>query len=176
MKYIFFGKNVEVSNKLKDRLMKKVGKLEKFFNPDTEATVRFSKIKSQQILELTIMQNGILFRAEERSDDMFASIDKTIDVIERQIRKNKTRLARRIHENAFKSMDADDVAEAVEENEFHIERVKKFQIKPMTADEAILQMTLLGHEFFVFFNSDSKQVNVVYKRHEGNYGLLEPEY
>jgi len=176
MKYIFYGKNVEVGTKLKDRLTKKMGKLEKFFNEDTEATVRFSKIKNLNILELTILQNGMMFRAEERSDEMFTSIDRTVDVIERQIRKNKTKLLRRVHENAFKTMESDDAVEVIEESEFLIERVKKFQIKPMTPDEAILQMNQLGHVFFVFFNSESKQVNVVYKRNEGNYGLIEPEY
>ena len=175
MKYIFVGKNIEVSGRLKDRLIKKVGKLEKFFSPDTEAIAKFSIIRNQHILELTIPQGGMLFRAEERSDDMYASIDKAIDVIERQIRKNKTRLARRIHENAFKTAEAEDANYIVEESEYLIERTKKFQIKPMTVDEAILQMNLLGHVFFVFFNSESKQVNVVYKRNEGNYGLIEPE-
>jgi len=176
MKYVFVGKNIDVGGRLKDRLVKKVGKLEKFFNPETEATATFSVIRNQHILELTIIQNGILFRAEERSDDMYVSIDKVIDVIERQIRKNKTRLARRIHENAFVNENYEDTTYVIEEPAYDIARVKKFQVKPMTIDEAILQMNLLGHVFFVFVDSDSKQVNVVYKRKDETYGLIEPEY
>ena len=182
MKYIFVGKNIEVGNRLKDRLTKKVGKLEKFFNPETEATATFGIIKNRHILELTIIQNGILFRAEEQSDDMYVSIDKVVDVIERQIRKNKTRLARRFKETAFRIdedadyQESDDASYIVEEQEYNIAKVKKFQIKPMTQDEAILQMNLLGHAFFVFVNSESKDVNVVYKRNDESYGLIEPEY
>ena len=176
MKYKFVGKNIEVGNRLKERLIKKVGKLEKFFSPNDEATATFGILKNRHTLELTIIHNGIMFRGEESSEDMYVSIDKVIDVIERQIRKNKTRLARRIHENSFKNDDYDDTTYVVEENEYNIARVKRFQIKPMTIDEAILQMNLLGHMFFVFINSESKQVNVVYKREEDSYGLIEPEY
>ena len=176
MKYVFVGKNIDVGNRLKERLVKKVGKLEKFFNPETEATATFSIVRNQHILELTIIQNGILFRGEEHSDDMYVSIDKVVDVIERQIRKNKTRLARRIYDNAFKSDEYDDDSSyIVEENEYSV-RSKKFHIEPMTVDEAILQMNLIGHMFFVFLNPDTKQVNVVYKRRDESYGLLEPEY
>ena len=182
MKYIFVGKNIDVGNRLKDRLTKKVGKLEKFFNPETEATATFSIVRNNHILELTIMQNGILFRAEERSDDMYVSIDKVVDVIERQIRKNKTRLSRRIKVNVYKGeedagfMESEDESYIVEEQDFNIARTKKFQVKPMTLDEAILQMNLLGHAFFVFVDSESKEVNVVYRRNDGSYGLIEPEY
>ena len=176
MKYIFIGKNIEVGARLKERLEKKVKKLEKFFNPETEATAAFSIVKNRHTLELTIIHNGIMFRGEESSEDMYVSIDRVVDVIERQIRKNKTRLAKRIHEGAFKGDEYEDTSFIVEESEYDIARVKKFQIKPMTIDEAILQMNLLGHLFFVFINAESKQVNVVYKRQEDSYGLIEPEY
>ena len=190
MKYTYVGKNIEIGNRLKTRFEKKTAKLEKFFSPETEATATFSIVKNQHILELTIFHNGILFRAEERSDDMYISIDRVVDVIERQIRKNKTRLSRRIHENVYRAEDyaameeiatgaADDNEETsyvVEESEYIIARTKKFQVKPMDVDEAILQMNLLGHEFFVFTNADTKQVNVVYKRKDDSYGLIEPEY
>ena len=191
MKYKFVGKNIEVGDRLKDRLTKKVGKLEKFFHHETEATAKFSIVKNSHILELTIIENGILFRAEEKSDDMYVSIDKVVDVIERQIRKNRTRLSRRIRGGAlktgesfgyigsaesFESFDGDDESYIVEEHEFNIVRNKKFQVRPMTLDEAILQMNLLSHAFFVFVDSESKEVNVVYKRNDGSYGLIEPEY
>ena len=184
MKYTFVSKNIDIGNRLKERLAKKVGKLEKFFNADTEATATFSIIKNDHILELTIVQNGILFRAEEHTGDMYESIDKVVDVIERQIRKNKTRLARRIHGGAFRSAEPgagpdsepDDSSYIVEDSDYSIAKTKKFQVKPMAIDEAILQMNLLSHVFYVFINSDSKQVNVVYKRKDGTYGLIEPEY
>ena len=176
MKYLFVGKNIDVSNRLKERLAKKVRKLEKFFNPETEATATFSIVRNQHILELTIIQNGIVFRAEERSDDMYNSIDRVVEAIERQLRKNKTRLARRIHENAFQIVEQEeDTSYIIEESDYNV-RIKKFEIKPMTIDEAILQMNLLGHMFFVFINADTKQVNVVYKRKDDDYGLIEPEY
>lgn len=186
MKYSYVGKNFEVGNRLKARLEKKTAKLDKFFNQETEATATFSIIKNQHIFELTIFHNGILFRAEERSDDMYVSIDRVVDVIERQIRKNKTRLSRRIYENVYRAEDYaaveelsdenEDSSYIVEESDYIIARTKKFQVKPMDVDEAILQMNLLGHEFFVFTNADTKQVNVVYKRKDDSYGLIEPEY
>ena len=177
MKYIFVGKNIEVSDRLKERFTKKVKKLEKFFGKDTEATATFSITKNQHMLELTIIQNGILFRAEEQCDDMYVSIDRVVDVIERQIRKNKTRLARRIREHAFiNEEEHEDESFVVEEHVFDVTRVKRFHVKPMTVDEAILQMNLLGHVFFLFSNSDNKQISVVYKRSDDSYGLIEPEY
>ena len=182
MVYIYVGKNIDVGHRLKERLAKKVGKLEKFFNPETEATATFSVIRNKHILELTIIQNGILFRAEEQSDDMYESIDRVVDVIERQIRKNKTRLARRIRENAFRGEDdadyvgSEDESYIIEEQDFNVARVKKIRMKPMALDEAIMQMNLLSHVFFMFVNSDSKAVNVVYKRNDGSYGIIEPEF
>ena len=176
MKYKLIGKNIEISDVLRTRIEKKFKKLEKFFGPETEAVITMRIQKNWHILELTIVHNGITFRAEEKTDDMYASIDKVCDIIERQIRKNKTRLARRIHENAFKSVEpTEENSFIVEEQDYIIKRTKRFPIKPMTADEAILQMNLSGHEFFVFTNSETRQVNVVYKRKEDSYGLIEPE-
>ena len=176
MKYKLIGKNIEISDVLRTRIEKKFKKLEKFFSPETEAVITMRIQKNWHILELTIVHNGITFRAEEKTDDMYASIDKVCDIIERQIRKNKTRLARRIHENAFKSMEpSEENSFIVEEQDYVIKRTKRFPIKPMTAEEAILQMNLTGHEFFVFTNSETRQVNVVYKRKEDSYGLIEPE-
>ncbi len=176
MKIIITGKNIEITDALRDRVTKKIGKLDKFFDKDTEAHVTLSVQKMRQIVEVTIPFNGIVLRAEEYNDDMYASIDKTIDVLERQIRKNKTRLERKIYNNDFRidSHTFDD--EVIEEQEFNIVRSKKFAVKPMDVEEAILQMNLLGHAFFMFYNADTRQVNVVYKRKDGNYGLIEPEY
>jgi putative sigma-54 modulation protein len=175
MKFIVVGRNLEVTDALKTRVIKKLGKVEKFFNPDTEAHVTMSLQKNRQILEVTIPFNGIVLRAEEKSDDMYAAIDRVVDVLERQIMRNKTRLGKRIREDYFTSESyrpEDDITE----EEFHIVRSKKFAMKPMVVEEAILQMNLLGHEFFVFMNGDTKKVNVVYRRKDGNYGLIEPEF
>jgi putative sigma-54 modulation protein len=167
---------MDVSPALRERAIKKINKLDRFFYADTEATVAMSIQKNWHICELTIKHNGIVFRAEERRDDMYASIDNAVDKVERQIRKNKTRLSRRIHESAFKATDVmDETFYVEEEHEFKLVRTKKFNVKPMTVEEAILQMNLLSHEFFVFMSSESKQVNVVYKRTDGDYGLIEPE-
>lgn len=178
MKFIVSGKNIEVTEALREKVIHKMKKLDKFFNPDTEAQVTMSVEKVRQIVEVTIPFNGIVLRAEVANEDMYASIDKAIDIIERQIRKNKTRLAKKLHENAFRD---DDVKigkdnEYNEENEFKVVRTKRFAIKPMAVEEAILQMNLLGHEFFMFSNGDTNQVNVVYRRKDGNYGLIEPEF
>ena len=176
MKYRIIGKNLEVSEELKNRITKKFKKLEKFFSEDTEAVITMKIQRNRHILELTIVQNGITFRAEEQTNDMYMSIDRVVDIIERQIRKNKTRLSRKIHENAFKFADPDDSSSfVVEEDEYRIMRTKRVPVKPITVDEAILQMNLLSHEFFVFVNAETQQVNVVYKRKDDNYGLIEPD-
>ena len=170
------GKNMEVSANLKERAARKINKLDKFFNSDTEALVTMSIQRNWHVLELTIRHNGIVFRAEERSDDMYASIDRAVDIVERQIRKNRTRLARKIHESAFKAADVmDETSYVEEEHEYKIVRLKKFPVKPITVEEAILQMNLLSHEFFVFINSDTGLASVVYKRNDSDYGLIEPE-
>ncbi|RCX18825.1 SSU ribosomal protein S30P /sigma 54 modulation protein [Anaerobacterium chartisolvens] len=176
MKFIVSGKNIEVTEALKGRVMKKMGKLEKFFNPDTEVHVTMSVQKSRQIIEVTIPFNGVVLRAEEANDDMYASIDKAIDVLERQIRKNKTRLEKKLHEDAFADENFSIPGDIPEEHEFKILRSKKFAFKPMVVEEAILQMNLLGHQFFMFSNGETNKVNVVYKRKDGNYGLIEPEF
>lgn len=176
MKIIITGKNIDVTEGLKERVTKKIKKLDKFFTNETEAHVTLSVQKTRQIVEVTITFNGIVLRAEESNEDMYASIDKTVDLIERQIRKNRTRLERRLHEQDFSFENVKFTEDVPEEKEFKIVRSKRFAIKPMDVEEAVLQMNLLGHEFFMFFNADTKQVNVVYKRKDGNYGLIEPEF
>ena len=167
---------MEVSSNLKERAEKKISKLDKFFSAGTDAYVTMSILKNWHILELTIRYKGMVFRAEEKSDNMYASIDRAVDIVERQIRKNKTRLSRNIHESAFKSTDVmDETVYVEEEQEYKIVRTKKFSVAPMSVDEAILQMNLVSHEFFVFTNMETGQVNIVYKRTDGDYGLIEPE-
>ena len=176
MKLIIAGKNFEVTNALKEKINKKFGKLEKYFSTDTEVQVTMSVQKSRHIFEVTIHLSGIVLRAEVENSDMYACIDKAIDILEGQIRKNKTRLEKKLHASAFKSEDFKYDAVIEEEHDFRVVRTKKFAVKPMTIEEAILQMNLLGHEFFMFSNAVSREVNVVYRRKDGNYGLIEPEF
>lgn len=176
MKLIISGKNIEVTEALRERIGKKLGKLEKYFSPNTEAHITMSVEKNRHIFEVTIHLNGIVLRAEVENNDMYTSIDKSVDILEGQIRKNKTRLEKKLHSAVFKSEDFKYESHIEEEQEFKVVRTKRFAIKPMDVEEAILQMNLLGHEFFMFSNAKSKEVNVVYKRKDGGYGLIEPEF
>ncbi len=176
MKFIVSGKNFEITNALKDRVISKMGKLSKFFQPDTEAHITMSVEKNRQIVEVTIHYNGVVIRGEVSETDMYTSIDKVVDIVEKQILRNKTRLEKRLHDGAFRVEASDAPREVLEETDFKVMRSKKFPVKPMDVEEAILQMNLIGHEFFVFSNASTRQVNVVYKRKDGNYGLIEPEF
>jgi putative sigma-54 modulation protein len=176
MKFIISGKNFEVTEALREKVGKKLGKLDKFFVPQTEAHVTMSIQRNRHILEVTIPANGITLRAEVAGDDMYSCIDKAEDILERQIRKNKTRLEKKLHAGTFTpEFFSSDVA-IEEEKDFKVVRTKRFAIKPMPVEEAILQMNLLGHEFFMFSNADTNEVNVVYRRKDGDYGLIEPEF
>lgn len=175
MKFIISGKNFDVTDSLKERVGKKLGKLEKFFSSQTEVHVTMSIQRNKPILEVTIPANSVTLRAEVSCDDMYQCIDKAVDILERQIRKNKTRLEKKLHSGAFKPEYFNTDIDVEEETDFNVVRTKRFAVKPMPVDEAILQMNLLGHEFFMFSNADTNQVNVVYKRKDGNYGLIEPE-
>lgn len=177
MKLIISGKNFDVTEALKERIRKKLGKLDKFFKPETETHVTMSIQKNRHNMEVTIFFNGVVLRAEESSGDMYTSIDKVVDILERQLKKYKTRLEKKLHKNAFMPENTINKKKHPEqEPEFNIVRTKKFAIKPMDVEEAVLQMNLLGHSFFVFMNAVTNEVNVVYKRNDGNYGLIEPEF
>lgn len=154
---------------------KKVGKLERYFRGDAEASVTFRVEKKNCRVELTVHASNTYFRAEETTTDMMASIDAAVATIEGQIRKNKTRLAKRLRTDAFtRSPEAPEEVPISTESDFQIVRSKKFPIKPMTVEEAILQMELLGHTFFVFRDDAAGgAVSVVYKRNDGGYGLIE---
>ncbi len=167
---------MEVTEALKEVTSKKLRKLDKYFNKDVEGNVVYSVERNWKILEITIDLPGTILRVEEASDDMYAAIDKAVDVLERQIRKYKTRLQRR--QQAGETIRFENVMplEEDEREKPRIVRTKRFAMKPMSAEEAVLQMELLGHNFFVFRNADSEEVSVVYKRKDGNYGLIEPEF
>jgi len=175
MKFTFTEKRYEASGDLRAYAEKKIGKLEKFFKNESEAYVTFYSERGRYTAEVTINNNGMFYRVTETTSDMHASIDSAVAAIERQIRKNKTRLERRLREGAFeKEAMAADVEPVEEDSEFEIIRTKKFSIKPMTVEEAVLQMNLLEHEFYVFKNlEDEENFAVVYKRKKGGYGLIE---
>ena len=175
MKFNITGRNINVTDGLRHMIDKKLGKLDKFFKPETVCNVTLSTQKDLQKIEVTIPVKGTVIRAEEASADMYQSIDLVEDVIERQIRKYRTKL---IDRKQNVQLFADTFVEEEEEQdepEIQILRTKQFDLKPMTPEEACLQMELIGHTFFVFQNGDSGQVNVVYKRKGNTYGLIEPE-
>jgi putative sigma-54 modulation protein len=176
MKFYMNAKNTSVSEAMQEKAEKKVGKFAKFFRPDTEAHLTFDVEKDRNIFEVTLKSKGLFIRAEETTDDMYASIDLVIEKLERQIRKYKTRLGKRIHQEAMVPENYDIEEPIDEESEHRIVRTKRFTFKPMDVEEAILQMNLLGHAFFVFTNAEDEQVNVVYKRKNGDYGLITPDF
>ena len=182
MKYVFTDKKVNVPGAIHFYAEKKVGKLDRFFKEDATAAITFSVEKDRlNKVEITIRASGTIFRVSESTSDMHASIDAAVTTLERQIRKNKTRLEKRLRQGAFERVV--DVAEISsiapdepEEGEYQVVRRKTFPIKPMTRDEAILQMNLLGHNFFAFRDQDAGDVfAVVYRRYDGDYGLIEDE-
>ena len=181
MKFVFTDKKVNIPNYIHNYAEKKVGKLDRFFKEDASAAITFSVEKDRNQVEVTIRSSGTIFRVSESSSDMRASIDAAVASLERQIRKNKTRLEKRLRQGAFeRTVDEADVAsfvpEGPEEGEYRIVRTKTFPIKPMTQEEAILQMNLVGHSFFAFKNEDAGGAfAVVYRRNDGDYGLIEDE-
>jgi putative sigma-54 modulation protein len=173
------GENLEVTKALREYVEKKLGRLDKYFDtPPHAANVTLSVVRGQHNVEVTIALSGLLLRAEERQEDMYASIDLVVDKLERQIRKHKTKVNRKVlKEGGLRGLFVDNVAPAEEpedEEDLQVVRTKRFTMKPMDVEEAILQMNLLGHNFFVFANMDTNEINVVYRRDDGKYGLIEP--
>jgi putative sigma-54 modulation protein len=175
MRYIISGKNIEVTEGLKTAVYEKIGKLERYFTPDTEIHVTMNVEKERQKIEVTIPMKGSMVRAEQTSNDMYVSIDLVEEIIERQLRKYKNKIIEKKQaaanlNQAFMDDDFD------EDDTIKIIRTKKFAIKPMDPEEACVQMELLGHNFFVYRNAETDEVNVVYKRKGNTYGLIEPEF
>ncbi len=176
MKFIIVGKNMDVTPSLKETVESKLGKLERYFTPDTEIHVTLSVQKEQQKIEVTIPVKGNIIRSEQASTDMYVSIDLVEEVIERQLRKYKNKLIAKHQEGSNFNKELFETEEAVDDGEVKIVRTKKFGIKPMFPEDACVQMELLGHNFFVFFNAESDEVCVVYRRKDGTFGLIEPEF
>ena len=180
MKFVFTDKKVNLPNKVHAYAEKKVGKLDRYFKADAEATIVFSVEKNRNNVELTIRSGSTIIRVAESTSDMFATIDAAVTSVERQIRKNKARLEKRLRENAFeRSVDSEEISSFVPEEaeeSFDIVRTKRFPIKHMTVEEAVLQMNLVDHTFFAFKNADADGAfAVVYKRNDGGYGLIEDD-
>ena len=173
MKFTITEKKIKVSDEIKEYAERKVGKIDRFFRGDAEAFITFSSERGRFKVEVTLENNGMFYRVSELTSDMRASIDSACASIERQIRKNKTRLEKRLREGVFEREMPDIAIPEEEEKVFDLVRSKRFPIKPMTAEEAILQMNLLEHEFFAFKNqSEGNAFAIVYRRKNGGYGLI----
>ncbi len=171
------GKNIEITPSLREYVEKRVGKVTKYFENVGDITVLLTVSKGRHIVEVTVpVQGGILLRGEEATMDMYTSIDLVVEKLERQIHKQKTKLARRFRNNGFKAeaLQTPVVPEKAEEDDdYKVVKTKRFIVKPMDVQEAIMQMNLLNHNFFVYRDAETEEVNVVYRRTDGNYGLIE---
>lgn len=177
MRYNITGRNIEVTPGLKSAIEDKLGKLERYFSPDTEIIVTLSVQKERQKIEVTIPVKGRIIRAEESSSDMYVSIDLVEEIIERQIKKYKNKLIdKKQSAQSFSQIFLEEDFNNTMEDGLTIVKSKRFAMKPMDAEEACLEMELLGHSFYVFLNSETEEVNVVYKRKNNTYGLIEPEF
>jgi putative sigma-54 modulation protein len=174
MKVTIVGRQMNVWDEMKATIETKLGKLSKYFDDACAATVTLSSEKSVKCLEITIVASGTIFRSEIRAETFRNALDRAVDNIERQIRKNKTRLSKRLRSGAF-DQGMFETGEEIEEDPEFIIRRKSFTLKPMSVEEAIMQMNLLEHEFFVFKNDKDERISVVYKRHDNTYGLIEEE-
>ena len=169
------GRNLNISDEMRAHVEKKIAKLDKYLRDDAEVQVRFSQeSKARNIAEITISLGSAILRAEEVGPDLYACFDKTLDKIVRQIRRHRTKLERRLKVSASE-IAADIEPEADDDDARKLVRVKRFAVKPMTVDDAIAQMDMLGHSFFLFLNEETNSTCVVYRRQDGNYGLLQPE-
>ncbi|MBQ2053957.1 MAG: ribosome-associated translation inhibitor RaiA [Eubacterium sp.] len=175
MNYMISGKNIDVTEGLKQAIYDKLGRLEKFFAEDTNAQVTLSVEKERQKIEVTIPMKGHIVRAEQVSDDMYVSIDMVAEIIERQVVRYKKKIIDQSQDAAF-FQDRFLEEEDIEDDEIQIIRSKRFAVKPMYPEDACVQMELLGHSFYVFRNAETNEVNVVYKRKGSTYGLIEPEF
>ncbi len=178
MKYNIIGRKVNLKDNFKERVYKKLGKFEKIYSDDAEATVTVTVEKNRQTVEVTIRDNGMMYRAESTALEMNDALDAVVDILGGQIRKNKTKLSKKMKPDSFEAYFADedvDSDDELDDEDYAVVKTKTFSVKPLSVEEAILQMNLIGHEFFMFRNANSNEINVVYKRKNGTYGLLEPE-
>lgn len=178
MKIATRGKNIELTPALKEYVEEKVGRIEKYFDRAAiDAQVSLGVERERHMVEVTVFVDGLILRGEEATADMYASIDGVVEKIERQVRKHKTRINRKIREKKQEfelNLGGENTTQFKEEQAGKIVKIKRFSFKPMSVEEAVMQMDLLGHDFFVFTHDQTDELNVVYKRKDGNYGLIEP--
>lgn len=182
MQYNTRGENIEVTPALRDYVEKKIGRLERYFENTSSfsCNVTLRVLRGEHTVEVTIPMPGVILRAEDTNSDMYAAIDLVVEKLERQIRKHKTKVNRKYRQQGAMFVDAEPIIESAEapveeDDSIHIVKTKRFNLKPMDAEEAVLQMDMLGHNFFVFSNAETEEVNVVYRRKDGRFGLIEPE-
>lgn len=176
MNYNIRGENIEVTQPIREYIEKKIGKLNKYFDtpPTSDVHVNLSVYNEEQQIEVTIPMTNLLLRAEEQHNDLYAAIDLVVDKLERQIRKHKTKVNRKFRQKGLDAFVFKEDDDEKDQDEIEIVRTKRFNLKPMDSEEAILQMDMLGHNFFVFTNAETNDTNVVYRRKDGKYGLIEP--
>ena len=170
------GRNMEITPALQEYAEKKLGRLKKLLSPEAEVQVTLSVVKDDHIVDVIISIGGFLFKGEEATPDMYASLDLVVDKLERQMHKYKTKINRKLRQKGLKELGEKHAGRSLakEEAEPRVVKTKRFVMKPMSLEEAILQLNLLGHDFFVFTNAETEEINVLYKRKDGNYGLIEP--
>ena len=175
MKTNIYLRKSELKDEQQEMLVKKIDKLGKFFNDDAQTDIVVSEQRDKKIVEVTIRTIDMIYRAEERNDEVYDAADEIVEAISRQIRKNKTRLAKQLKGGVKTDAYPGDDKKDEKESEIKIVRVKKHHVKPMSAEEAVLQMNMLGHAFFVFINAETNETDIVYRRKDGNYGLIETD-
>lgn len=175
MKYNIIGRKVNLRDNFKERVYKKLGKFEKIYSDNAEATVTVTLEKNRQTVEVTIRDGGMTYRAENTALEMNDALDAVVDILGGQIRKNKAKLEKKLKVDSFAEYFAGDEDDALDDEDYTVVRKKTFSVKPLGVEEAILQMNMIDHEFFMFRNASTNEINVVYKRKDGKYGLLEPE-
>ena len=177
MKYNIVGRKVNLRDNFKERVYKKLGKFEKIYSEDAEANVKVTLEKNRQTVEVTIYDNGMTYRAESTAPEMNDALDAVVDILGGQIRKNKAKLSKKLRADSIEQYFAEESdTDVLPEESYTVVKTKNFVVQPLSVEEAILQMNMIGHEFFMFLNSATNQLCVVYKRKDNTYGLLEPEY
>ena len=174
MKITYTERKVNLRDNFKQRVEKKLAKFDKIFSDEAQAFVVVTVDKSSQTVEITIRDRAMVYRAEKTMPEMNDAVDKCIDVLGRQLRKNKSKLEKRLRQGSLEELVAPEEEPVIEEEDYTIVRTKKIPVKPISVDEAILQMNMVGHKFYMFTNADTNEVNVVYLRDDGKYGLLVP--
>lgn len=175
MKITYTARKVNLRDNFKERVEKKLSKFDKIFSDDAQAAVVVTLEKNRQTVEVTIRDNSMVYRAESTQPEMNDALDRVVDVIAGKLRKNKTKLSKRLREGTIDDLIVTTPDDEIEETEFEIVRKKQIMLKPVTVDEAILQMNMVNHSFYMFVNADTGAVNVVYRRNDGAYGLLEAD-